>query len=349
MPKPKNVLKIAVVGCGNVARNIHLPILARMRDVAVVALIDPQPSQCDAARQICPEARVFHRLDELWSDMGIDAVIVASSTDLHASLATDVVRRGIDIYLEKPIATELAQAERLIRAWQTQGTIGMIGFNYRFNPLVASARSLLADGAIGRPLAITTVFTTSVPVIGWRGNRQSGGGVLLDLGSHHVDLIHYLFGEEITHVYAHISSSHSQEGTAAVQMRLRNGVLVSSLLSFGSAAQDRIEVFGDRAILRIDRYLSNSCELIPVDRQQLRRRHIASALSFVWHPGVIWKKLRSPGHDVSYTIALQEFVRAVRTRTPAKPDLQDGFRALAIVSAAEESYRCGDWAVVNVS
>ena len=80
------------------------------------------------------------------------------------------------------------------------------------------------------------------------------------------------------------SSTHAEDDAATLQMRLRNGALVSSMFSFGATDQDRIEIFGDRAILRVDRYLSTACEIIPRDKPRARVRQLTNALSFLWQP-----------------------------------------------------------------
>jgi predicted dehydrogenase len=316
-----------------------------LQDVVVAALVDPDPTQRDAALKICPRARLFARLDQLWEAMAVDAVLITAPTADHAALAMEAIQHGVHIYAEKPLAAGLAEAGALLSAWEKrQPSVGMIGFNYRFHPLYASARRLLSEGAVGRPLMVSTVFSSSVSIVNdWRARRRDGGGVLLDLGSHHVDLVHFLLGEEVTEVHAQTSSTHAEDDTATSQMRLRNDVLVSSLFSFGSVDHDRIEIYGDRAILRVDRYLSTACEIVPRHGQRARVRQISNALSFLWRPGAVLSKLRVPGNDPSYRIALEHFVQSGRTGAAVSPDFTDGYRALQVISAAGESAREGRW------
>jgi myo-inositol 2-dehydrogenase/D-chiro-inositol 1-dehydrogenase len=336
-------LSVAVAGCGRVARDIHIPNLCSLRDVAISALIDPDPAQAAVARRMCPDAAVFSRLDEVWGSAAVDAILIASPTSMHHTLVAKAIEHGVHIYAEKPLAAEPADARALVAAWENSGAAGMSGFNYRFHPLYSEARRLCADGAVGRPLMVSTVFSSSAFVLNdWRARRRTGGGVLLDLGSHHVDLVRFLFGEEVARLHAQTSSVHAENDTATLQMRLNNDVLVSSMFSFGGVDQDRIEIFGDRAILRVDRYLSTACEIIPRAGQRARLRQVSNALSFLWRPGAIVSK-RTPGGDPSYRLALEHFVQAARTNTPCKPDFTDGLRALEVIAAAEESASEGHW------
>ncbi len=308
------------------------------------AVVDPDPVRRRRALEICPQATPFERLDQVWDAISPDAVLISTPTAEHAALATEALAHGVHVYAEKPLAAHSADAEALVTAWKNGPGAAMIGFNYRFHPLYPQARRLLCQDAIGRPLMVSTVFSSSVSIVNdWRARRRSGGGVLLDLGSHHVDLIHFLLGEDVTAVHAQTSSTYAEDDTAILQMRLRNGVLVSSVFSFGSVDQDRIEIFGDRGILRIDRYLSTACEIIPRDRPRARIRQISSALSFLWRPGAILSKLGAAGGDPSYRAALEHFVQSVRAGVPCTPDFSHGLRALQVISAAERSAHEGGW------
>ena len=337
-------LKIAVVGCGRIALSIHLPNLNNLRNVAVSAVVDPDASQRAKALEICPQAAGFARLGELWESTPVDAVLLSAPTADHSTLLKETIQRGVHIYAEKPFTTELSDAAALVAAWKNGQNAGMLGFNYRFHPLHVQARKLLSEGAVGRPMMVSTVFSSSASLLtDWRARRRRGGGVLLDLGSHHVDLVRFLLGEEITRVHGQTSTAHTEDDTATLQMRLANDVLVGSIFSFGGVDQDRIEIFGDRAILRVDRYLSTACEIIPRSGRPARLLQVSNALSFLWRPGAILSKLRAPGNDPSYRAALEYFVQSAAAGTPCTPDFGDGLRAMEVISAAEQSARQGQW------
>jgi predicted dehydrogenase len=341
-------LKIAVVGCGRVAQSIHLPNLRNLRGVTVAAVVDPDPVHRQRGLEICPQASGFERLDQIWEAMSaarsIDAVVISAPTADHAALAMEALAHGVHVYVEKPLAALPSDAEAMVATWKNGAAAGMIGFNYRYHPLYPQARRMLAEDVVGRPLMVSTVFSSSVSIANdWRARRRSGGGVLLDLGSHHVDLIHFLLGEDVTEVHAQTSSNHAEDDTAILQMRLRNDVLVSSVFSFGTVDQDRIEIFGDRAILSVDRYLSTACEIIPRDKPRARVRQISNALSFLWRPGAVLSKMRAAGGDPSYRIALEQFVQSAAAGASCTPDFSDGLRALQVISAAERSAHEGGW------
>jgi predicted dehydrogenase len=334
----ETMLRIGVIGCGRIAREAHLPALARMSNVQVVALAEPDADRRKSALPRAPEAQTFADGAEMLERCSLDAVVIAAPPDLHAPLAGDAIRRGMHVYLEKPIATSLDEAALLLETWERNKVIAMVGFNYRFHPLYESARDLLNQGAVGRPLAVSSVFASSLKVGGdWRASRSGGGGALLELASHHVDMTHFLFGQRVVDVRAQTSSTHAEAATASLQIRLESGLLINSSFSFGTVDDDRYEIYGELGLLRIDRHLSVRCQLIPVRNQRARLRRIAASLDFLLHSQVLVQKNRAPAHEPSYAKALTEFVNAIRAKQLVHPDLSDGYRALTVIAAAEES------------
>ena len=331
-----------MIGCGKIVEEVHLPVLAGLSGVKVAALADPDSARLGAVRKFAPGATTYRSGLELLDHRELDCVVIAAPSQFHAALACDALRRGLHVYLEKPIGITIEEGATLLATWERSGLVGMTGFNYRFHPLFQSAKKLLREGAVGKPLAVSSVFVTSQAVQGqWRANRSLGGGVLLDLASHHVDMIHFLFDDSVAEVRAQTFSAHAEAATATLQMRMQSGLLASSSFSYGTVDDDRFEIYGDRGLLRVDRYLSAQCQVIPADNQQARLRQMTAALDFLWRPGALLQKRKAPWHEPSFAIAMQAFVNAVRSKSAVEPNVSDGYRALAVIAAAEESARSG--------
>ncbi|MGH7552732.1 MAG: Gfo/Idh/MocA family protein, partial [Longimicrobiales bacterium] len=118
-------VKIGIAGCGAIARQVHIPLLAKRTDVSIVALAESDPHTLVAVRARVPSARAYGSLYELLAEPP-DAVIVALPTAAHAEAATAVLEAGCDLYLEKPLGTEVTEALALLDAWRTSGRIGMM-------------------------------------------------------------------------------------------------------------------------------------------------------------------------------------------------------------------------------
>jgi predicted dehydrogenase len=196
----------------------------------------------------------------------------------------------------------------------------------------------------------------------WKRRRATGGGALLDLGAHHLDLLRFLLGREIAGVRASIASRTTEQDTALLELEFDDGVLGHCFFGLGSAETDHIEVHGEAARLSVARFSSLDVDIVDNPgsgggalARALRRagalRHGVRALRARHAP------LREPG----YAILLDRFVGAARAALPGRddgdgrtgggrpgvalptdtPDIADGFACTAIIAAAEQSLRTG--------
>jgi myo-inositol 2-dehydrogenase / D-chiro-inositol 1-dehydrogenase len=327
-------LRIGVIGCGQIARAIHLPVLGRLPEARVVALAEPVEASRAAAAAIAPSAKVYSDYRELLHAGGLDAAVICAPPHLHAPCAIAAFDAGLHVYLEKPLAPSLADAEPAVQAWLRARTVGMLGFNFRFHPQIARIRERLRDGAIGDPLAVRAIFSIlphELPE--WKRTRHSGGGVLLDLASHHIDLVHHLLGDDVTQVYASTRSLRGENDHAAVQLDLASGVIAQLFVSLGTVDENRLEIVGTEGKLVMDRTELVRPEHVPATQQGARARRLARALVALEPRRV----LRSPGAEPSFATALSVFVWSASGNAFAGPDLFDGVRNLAVIEAAERS------------
>ena len=268
------------------------------------------------------------------------AVVVCLPNAEHAEAGRAAFLAGRHAFVEKPIARSLSEAGPLLEAWRATGKVGMTGFNYRFNPLYRSAREALQQGRIGEPLVVRSAFT--IPGDGlppWKRGRQGGGGALLDLGSHHVDLVRWLLAEPVE-ASAAVRSRTSEDDVALLRLRLEGGVEVQSLFAFGTVEEERLEIYGTEGRLVVDRGRQQSAVI-----EKKGRRSWASLLGLVPRTPAqaawLWEKRRTPGHEPSHRTALAAFVDAVRSGANRPPDLEDGRACLAVLEAAERSAAVG--------
>lgn len=340
LPPP---VRIGVVGCGWIARTIHLPLLARLPGVSVVALVEAEPERLEEAGRLAPAARRFHEFREALSLPDVDAVLVSLPTHLHASAAAAVLQSGRHLYLEKPLATNVEEGRELVLEARRAGTVGMIGFNYRFHPLLQALRRHVRDSGPGEWLAVRTVFTSPGRILPpWKRARATGGGVLLDLASHHVDLLRFLFGREVRRVACDLRSVETEADTALLHVTLEGGPPAQVLCSLCAPDEDRIEVYGRREVLTVDRYRSWTVERRSAASGGPRAVGWGRRLAERLRSPVLWQRLRGSGSEPSYATALAEFVGAIRDGRPPRPDLEDGLRCLEVLAAAEASARADD-------
>lgn len=202
--KQKNApLKVAVVGCGNVVQNNHCPALLKLENdglLKVVAVLEPVEEAQNKALKVFPTATVVKGFDELRS-LEIDFAIVGSPTHLHAEHSVKLLESGIAVLCEKPMARTVAEAESMISAAEANQTLLAVGLLGRFSPVAFSINEYLRR----------TTFGNCKNVIMRRGSRNrgsmhgnwryqkdlAGGGVLIDVGVHMIDLMISWFGEPV--------------------------------------------------------------------------------------------------------------------------------------------------------
>ena len=330
-------IRIGLLGCGAVVREQHLPSLSRMAGAEVVAVADPDPGARARFARLT-DAPLYEQPEDVLQLADVDAVVIATPPHTHAELATAAARSDKHLYVEKPLATTEKDALQVLEAVRRSNVSATMGFNRRRHPLYARARRLIADGVIGRPLIARTAFcepAEPAEMAEWRRSRSTGGGVLLDLGSHHFDLLRWLLDAELVVLDAATSSDESEQDGASARLSTETGVDVQSIFSSRAAHSDVVEVVGDRGSLRIDRH--RGALDLTVRRQG--RYGVRPAWS---RPGIdvyAWRarRLVGRGGDPSYERTLHAFVQRVGGASVDAPTLEDGLRSLQTVLAAEHA------------
>lgn len=333
-------LKVGLVGCGRIAELVHLNVLARLPGVELIAFAESDPKRREQVKRRAPKALPFSTYQELLQAPELDAVVICLPPALHAEAAIAAFDKGKHVYLEKPLATNLDDAKRVLAAWKKSQAVGMIGFNYRLNPLFQKVREQVGSGQLGPLVAVCSIFSTAAKEMpGWKRARNEGGGVLLDLASHHLDLLRFFFQQEIREIHAELKSHSSDDDSAMLHLKLADGLSVQSFFSFTAIEEDRFEIFGQKGKLNVDRYRSSAVERIEAG-QEFSLVH-RTRRGFARLSGSAYRVRRhfAIGHEPSYRGALDAFVSAIKGAAEVKPDLEDGYRCLEIIDAAERSAR----------
>ncbi len=196
MPQPRARLRAAVVGLG-IGRD-HILGYRRHPLCDVVAIADPNASlrQDIARRMKIPAA--YADLETLLAQEQPDIVSIAVPNDLHAPLAVQAMEAGVHVLCEKPMAHTLADARRMQEAAERTGQRLMINFSFRFSATARALKAVVKEGRLGDIYYARSVWhrRDGIPGrTGWFSDRaRSGGGPLIDLGVHRLDLALWLMG-----------------------------------------------------------------------------------------------------------------------------------------------------------
>jgi len=331
-------VNVGLMGCGRIAGLVYLNILRRLPGVRLTAIAEPETAQREMARRSAPQAALYTDYKDLLRHPGLGAAIICLPNDMHAEAAVSAFEAGMHVYLEKPISVSTDEAAKVLKAWKSSNLAGMIGFNLRFNPIYLSLKKHVESGAIGEITCVRTVFSywrREFPE--WRKHRASGGGALLDIGSHHVDLIRYILNTEIKQVSATISSHVTEYDNAICEFKTSGDIDVQSYFSITSIDEDKFEIYGTRGKLSADRF-NSSLRIVNSDSQRPGLLpQIKSDIGLLLHSRNLKDNILFPRKEPSFTSAIGHFLSAVRGACEASPDLLDGYKCLRVLAAAEES------------
>jgi len=343
-----SVLNVGLIGCGRIAELVHLNNLSQMPNVRLTTLAESDANRRNALQENFPKIQVFSDYRDLLSLQEIHAVVICLPNHLHASVAMEALEQGKHVYLEKPLAVNLEEAQKLVEARKRSGLIGMMGFNYRFHALYQIMRSKLQSGDLGDVISVRSVFSSRMRNLpDWKQKLQTGGGVLMDLGMHHADLVRYLLGRDVKSVFAQTTSRYSEGDNAVLELELDNGVRVQSFFSMSSVEKDQFEIFGTSGRLFLDRQQSFHVEFTKTGQVQSYLQSMWSNFrGFIQSP-YLYNKILKPTYEPSYYEAMKAFIICVQKNEPIGPSFEDGLHSLQVIQAAEQSAQTGQRVAVS--
>jgi myo-inositol 2-dehydrogenase / D-chiro-inositol 1-dehydrogenase len=260
-------IRVGMIGAGRAADVLYLPVLARVPGIKVEALADTDRARLNevARRHSIPGRFASH--SDLLAGHDVDAVAIVTPPTSHALIALDALRAGKHLFLDKPMAMNPKECDRLVEATAVSGVKVLIGHNFRWHRLIMQARDIVRGGALGPVKAIRSLYTHEHNKPGsqeWHRRRSSGGGVLFNDGVHHFDLWRFLLDTEILQVHCHAADSKwFEDDTCSVSARLGNGALASAILSFSTTANSELEIFGEQGSLLLSLYRFDGLEFTP--------------------------------------------------------------------------------------
>jgi predicted dehydrogenase len=314
-------LRIGVIGGGAAAEAIHLPALARVRGIETVAVVDPVAERIEHLKRTFGVPRSF--ADYRDAIPHIDAAILGIPHQYHAPVTIDLLRAGIDVLVEKPMALTTAECDAMIDASQRSGALLAVGLLRRFAPTLRWTKDALEGGLLGRVLSFSVregvVFRW--PVKSPAMFHPSCGGVTADLGSHVLDLLLWWFGDCTTVRYWDDAQG-GVEADAVIELTMANGVTGRVELSRSRDLPNRCTIRGERATLEVGTKTDSTIALTPAAGQAtLTGRAIVAG--------------QPPPANLSDLFMAQmiDFVGAVRTRTAPAVSAEQARRSVALLEA----------------
>jgi predicted dehydrogenase len=340
---------VALIGCGGITLQNHLPGLALCPEAHVVALCDSDPVCLEKARRQSNIEVTCRDYQEVLRRDDVHAVIIATPNYLHAPIVLAAIAAGKHVLCEKPLAMNHPQTVEMLRAAESAGVRHMTAFTYRFVPAMRYMARLIAAGDIGEPFHFRScrLQDWGRRNLGWRQKKElAGTGELGDMLSHRIDYAHLLVGPmrrlvADTRRYhddrgGHASNLEDWVGILAEFSNHATGMLESSKVAGGrgegAQSQDYCEVNGSEGTLV---FQLERPHLIQVGRTgQGGLSTLPVPLEFLTWPG----SPRDPRQGdplISFRYDQDvEFIRAILAERDCIPSFREGVAAQQVMDAA---------------
>jgi len=336
---------VAIIGYGLAGRVFHAPLVAATEGLRVAAIVTSNPERRQHASTEHPDAKLYDSAEDLFNDAGtLDAVVIATSNEVHAPLSMAAIDSGLAVVVDKPLALNSAEATAMVEHAERAGGLLTVFQNRRWDSDQLTLAALIADGSLGDVLRYESRFERWRPeprADGWRERLapEQGGGLLLDLGSHLVDQALHLFGP-VKSVYAEIDHRRGLPADDDVFIALahESGVISHLHASAVTAAPGpRLRVLGSRAALLVrdldtqeDRLRAgerpDTVSDWGVEPEHARPRMIAGDQS-----------VPLPGRRGDWGAYYALFAAALDGAGPPPVDPRDAIRTLRVLEAARQS------------
>lgn len=252
--------KIAFIGSGNYATAVLIPAFKKANAQLVSIASSSGVSGVHAGKKYGFQETTTNP-NQFFNDHSVDAVVITTRHDSHASFVKQALRAGKHVFVEKPLCLtdvelrEIKQEYEVARAKEKVPPVLMIGFNRRFAPQVQKIKSLLL-GVGGPKSFVMTVNAGAIPADHWTQDRQIGGGRIIGEACHFIDLLRYLSGFPIIK-WQLVGMDSATRDTISVQIQFADGSIGSvHYFANGSKAfpKERLEVFAGGGVLQLDNF-----------------------------------------------------------------------------------------------
>jgi len=227
-------LKFGLVGAGGIAQ-AYAQAFNESNCCDLVAVSDVREEAAKALAEITggKTYKTYQELDSL----ELDAVIVATPPTTHAEIACYFMERKIPVLCEKPLCTTVAEAEKMIRTAEENAVLFTMASKFRYCDDVIKAKGIVASGILGEVVQFENAFTAKVDMSKrWNSDAKvSGGGVLIDNGTHSVDIIRYMLGpvESVLVVDSGSTQDLSVDENVKMFAKTKDGIVASVDLTWG--------------------------------------------------------------------------------------------------------------------
>ncbi|MBC7287570.1 MAG: Gfo/Idh/MocA family oxidoreductase [Armatimonadetes bacterium] len=333
-------IRLGLIGCGSQGRYLSDAAID-CGEFELVACADVNPQAAESAVEDCGYHRSFTDYRDMLEEVDFDAVILATTHDQLQPAALAAVRAGKHVLVEKPMALNAQQGRQLVEAADEAGVCGMVGYSLRFAAPRRFMKGLVDDGTIGQVRQVFSGHSIG-PVGGWLASLEHGGGPLLYIGSHAIDHVLWVMGEDPVEVSAIIDQPFEDEPEreAMLLLHFASGATASVYCAHSIGGR-----YGSLDVLGTSGWASNPWESNVVTvystvRDQYRyTTHVDVPPLSVLPAGAGMRKakLNAYRYFAAWAAELAEFACAIKENRAPAVTLRDGLRVLKVIDAARRA------------
>ena len=334
-------VKLAIIGCGAIAKQYHMPVLKSIDECSVVAVCDLIPERAEYAASFfgISRERVFTDAAELLKIEEIQGVVILTPNYNHCEMTELAAIHKKHVFCTKPMARSVEECQRMIDACEKNNVQLFISFMHRYLNGIEEAKRLIETNYIGdiQMVRVLNAPGATSTVSKWFYKKENvGGGCVMDIGVHGIDLVRYLIGDISRVLYADIGCFRSviesggekicpdNEDHAAVMYQTESGALVDQMISWHhwtTADRFSMEIFGSQGTI-----------LLRGTMGQMVVAKVKPGQGAKWvSQEVAYNPLRDREH--------RDFINMIKSGSSADPD---GYEGLACVKVAKAVYRAAE-------
>ena len=315
------ILRWGILGCGNVAEHKGGPPLYTVDDSDLIAVMRRDRAKAQDFAERHGAKRFYTDIDQLLLDDEINAIYIATPPYLHCEQTILAAQAGKHVLCEKPMAMTVQECQRMVDACNDAGVTLMLAYYRNHYPNVVKMKALMDESAIG-DVVLARINCTGYynpnrqDLKNWRINPEiSGGGVLMDIGSHRISLLQSLMGD-ITSARGYAETVHldaAVDDSAVFTLRFESGAHAVANINWNVGIDiDDVEVYGTAGCLRCSPLNSGNLTLETKSEGQV--------------------KLHQPPLPHTHTGLVEDFVNHLKTGEPIRCSGESGLQTNAVIA-----------------
>jgi predicted dehydrogenase len=318
---PVETPSLALIGCGSVAAHYLLPALLRIGWQPTI-LVDRSRPHCEKLlAQLDPRAPVTIAND--WTDVEgqFDAAIVATPSVTHGPIGNALAERGIHLFIEKPLAHTLTQAEKMVARADLRGSVLAVGLRRRHLTISRWTKALIASGTLGRVERFEAregfVYNWAVSSPDMLRPGTVGDGVLMDTGAHALDLLLWWLGDALEVNYQD-HSRHGVEADCRLRMKMESGAIGFLELSRSRNLRNTVRILGTKGHVEVRLHANEVVSASP------------EVMDFT-HDGISPRTMQPQILADLFEAELRDFLKAVMQHGTPTVEGRESLRSIALI------------------